>query len=781
MSDLLKAAYNAWTDLNDREARWTELMERVGIKIQSNSSDAFARSLSEPFQVNRRIAGFEDFAADVARGIEPAQPVRSALYHAYASPNVLECEGGKLKAFPTEKEIQAVENYVYGVRPPSMSELHGTGRHELAIGVFAYEYRPAAQTVHRQHADLCFSRTGIARVGTEKAEYLEHARGYLPNVSLHEAEFNARLKPDDDNVIRVSPCRYAAFVAARLRGDQKGFGPLRFRKEKTSDRSASDAGKTDADRFFWVPLHKLFNGPECLQGLDLSIEFEHLHVNEKLRRLHMIMRAKGFDTGDFSQKQLDNPPFRFTDDIADLVVIDDSKGCVFVMPHRHPLVQIAESDAGKPGTSAGADNQPITFKVPRIPKMYYTSFWMEPGDDTNRPCPEFVYSRVGDVGGKIQNLDDGIDIVLTGGFDAVHYKDFTGDGYIKASCNQLPLPSLPAYSIIAPPDFFPLVSQREVAEWFEGLKPRLRNLIWSANGVNPAPLSDMRQPANLQIERAGFNKDDDTISAIVGTLSGKFAISASAGARKRMASSRVCTSSGLPDNAAGLFAPGWDTSQDLQDDISHLSAYGLGSPFPEDMKLCAALSAYWPAATPDTARFYPQASLRSTTPLPDDFAGWDEVPLPALSKGVTDEYEYASLGYVDYVKTAATGHFHVGRLARITLEQFTDWTLIMANVHLALKADTPAAAARWYVPRFRRAQGDEEELREGSQQTRTNLNPAKTYRIELFTGLQLNSTPKNSRNVRVRVKEKRLAYADTQTVIIRDSDGQWTSFIDDKH
>ena len=27
----------------------------------------------------------------------------------------------------------------------------------------------------------------------------------------------------------------------------------------------------------------------------------------------------------------------------------------------------------------------------------------------------------------------------------------------------------------------------------------------------------------------------------------------------------------------------------------HLAAYGLGSPFPEDSKLCAALSSFWPA------------------------------------------------------------------------------------------------------------------------------------------------------------------------------------------
>ena len=32
--------------------------------------------------------------------------------------------------------------------------------------------------------------------------------------------------------------------------------------------------------------------------------------------------------------------------------------------------------------------------------------------------------------------------------------------------------------------------------------------------------------------------------------------------------------------------------------------YGLGSPFPEDAKLCAALNSFWPAAAPDAGRTF---------------------------------------------------------------------------------------------------------------------------------------------------------------------------------
>lgn len=82
----------------------------------------------------------------------------------------------------------------------------------------------------------------------------------------------------------------------------------------------------------------------------------------------------------------------------------------------------------------------------------------------------------------------------------------------------------------------------------------------------------------------------------------------------------------LPDAAAGIFAPGWDTSAARIPESAtkpHLSAYGLGSPFPEDAKLCAALSTFWPAVAPDTARTFYQVpfAARTVCPLTDEENG----------------------------------------------------------------------------------------------------------------------------------------------------------------
>jgi hypothetical protein len=76
----------------------------------------------------------------------------------------------------------------------------------------------------------------------------------------------------------------------------------------------------------------------------------------------------------------------------------------------------------------------------------------------------------------------------------------------------------------------------------------------------------------------------------------------------------------LPDAAASVFAPGWDKGRDETDGTRHLASYGLGSPFPEDAKLCAALSSFWPAVAPDAGRSF-SVHFPTATPLTDEEIG----------------------------------------------------------------------------------------------------------------------------------------------------------------
>ena len=44
----------------------------------------------------------------------------------------------------------------------------------------------------------------------------------------------------------------------------------------------------------------------------------------------------------------------------------------------------------------------------------------------------------------------------------------------------------------------------------------------------------------------------------------------------------------------------------IRNSAIYLSSRGLGSPFPEDAKLCAMLNSFWPAVAPDAARTFGQ-------------------------------------------------------------------------------------------------------------------------------------------------------------------------------
>jgi len=131
---------------------WRDLLLQHGLDI---TSATLREELAKPLQINRTLSGFEDFSVSAMHGIAPGRPADSLLFHAFASPNVSTgARGETLTVFPTAAEIEQVLNYVYGAVPPT---LEAFGDQILAIAVFAYEYRPQPETVHRRHADLCFS------------------------------------------------------------------------------------------------------------------------------------------------------------------------------------------------------------------------------------------------------------------------------------------------------------------------------------------------------------------------------------------------------------------------------------------------------------------------------------------------------------------------------------------------------------------------------------------------------------------------------------------------
>lgn len=415
------------------ESGWSELFLCHGLDI---GADDLAAKLAKPLTIDRSQPGFGDFSGEATRAIEPGQPSRSLLYHAFASPEVTEYSlKGHRKAlddFPTLAEIEAVENYVYGAVAPSIKELRVRAKGApLAIVVFASEYRPAVDTVHQRHADMCFSRTGVARIGMRAADYSGSARGFTT------------LRQGDWRSMAVLPARYAAYIAALLPGEKDGHGPMHYVEAKSRPAAgAAHVGKNagrrpaavdiakgetpDDQRQFWMPLHKLFDGKECIRGFDIRLGLSANHRNEKLRRAHMFFGSHGHDGG-WHEPDISEHPFVITKGIAEFSA-DPHHGTGLLEPMPHPLLVEAADYKGAP----------LTYQVPATTpgapwELYASSLNLIAVNDDARRAPEYLHARHRiDANGVETNLNKAADVATVvgdGNYRARHYLDYTGDGW----------------------------------------------------------------------------------------------------------------------------------------------------------------------------------------------------------------------------------------------------------------------------------------------------------------------------------------------------------------
>lgn len=441
-------------------------------------------------------------------------------------------------------------------------------------------------------------------------------------------------------------------------------------------------------------------------------------------------------------------------------------------PGKRPRVAGFEdfSRQGVRGIEPGIPDRSLLFHAfasPSVPAngSNLSSSFAIPFAGAERRAPEYIHVRHELLpNGTIRNLNDPrqvpdlVETVKRGGYEAVHYIDFTGDGWIEAKCDQLQPDGgfVPAYSLVTAPDFFFSCSQRDLLEWWEDTSRRivpsipdtLKKSIWR---ISPDTLADQRIAPNLQLDGAGFTPDDNTATAIVSLPISK------RGTTEPVTTPEPDRHACLPDAASGVYAPGWDVSQDKLGDVPHLAAYGLGSPFPEDAKLCAALSTFWPAVAPDVARTFnpngsePGAAWPTVCPLTDQEIGitgdlpLDGYPGPRLlADGKT--VEYTSFAHADYVQSALKNEFSLALTSRINVVEYRSRVLAMARAYRALGireedffrsgARGPFGAivrekARWAVLSFRETDPTDPDVQEAQQKTQVSL-IGDIYRFRMY-------------------------------------------------
>ena len=739
---------------------WKQLLLKHGLDISaSNLKEELQKELTN---IDRSLPGFEDFSLEGKRGIEPGNPSRSLLFHAFASPNVIgDSNENIISKFPTLTDIETIENYVYGSNPLSILDLkaRADGRN-LAICVFASEYRPAPETVHKKHADMCYSRTGVSRIGTKSALYDPKIRGFLPFVD------------NDPHNIRVLPSKYSVFVAVQMKGSKDIFGPMRFDAHLEDD--FVDTLVSDKQLDFWVPIYKLFSGKECIVGLDLDVKLICNHINEKIRRIHEKLNKSNFVTG-WREPDISNPPFIFSEGIAEFSN-DESLGSGLLVPVAHNRLVEEAKYQGKL----------LSFRLPSNNRTLSSSLYI-PGSGGGigpRHAPEYVHVRTKIENGSLVDLNNELEvsnIVAEGDYDALHYVDHTGDGWVKAECPQVKILTdryVPAYSLVTAPDFFPNTDQRELMETFKVAVPSdLKDRLWV---VTPFALCDQRLPPNLQLKNVDFRKEDNTVTAIVSMpLKGPVG-------QVNLHIPLTNRHAYLPDAASSVFAPGWDVSFDdirlggNSSGIKHLAAYGLGSPFPEDSKLCAALSTFWPAVAPDAARtFQPNFSWPTVSPLTDTEIGiegdlpWDGIAGPHYVPD-DNEVEYPEFDHADYTLNALNNKFSLSLTGKVDVVEYQTRVVSMARVYRVLGSRSEEERASWGIISFKQIFQQDSELDSVDDTIRNSLT-SPIYRFEVYQhGTRKLSPDNDPKKIRVSIKGKRrILIVSPSTILMKIGDGEW--------
>jgi hypothetical protein len=308
-----------------------------------------------------------------------------------------------------------------------------------------------------------------------------------------------------------------------------------------------------------------------------------------------------------------------------------------------------------------------------------------------------------------------------------------------------------------------------------------RGHLWN---IPPTPLSETRLPANLQLPATPFKASDSTITAVVGM-----------GKREEMPAMwpvqpDARRTSMLPDDAAGVFAPGWDVAQDKLPGAggrAHLASYGLGSPFPEDAKLCAALSTFWPAVAPDVFRTFVNVIGRSNgviAPMTDEEIGqsgtlpWDGIPGPRqMSVDGRPFVEFASFLNADYVRQALQNRFSIRLTARVGVEEYQARILTACRMYsvLANLGDFVQARDEWLMLSFRDVSSGDPEL-QAAQSDAGIVLTGKIY-ASRFCRIVPTVTPKsNPRTERMPVVDESKFFASPTSLMVlvkRASDPQF--------
>jgi hypothetical protein len=239
-----------------------------------------------------------------------------------------------------------------------------------------------------------------------------------------------------------------------------------------------------------------------------------------------------------------------------------------------------------------------------------------------------------------------------------------------------------------------------------------------------------------------------------------------------------------------------------------MSGYGLGSPFIEDAKLCAALGAYWPGVAPDSTRtfppdkkidgnVYPYPTIVPLTdqeigsaPLEDGrFMPWDGVRGPRLVEVAGKPMvAYPNPYRTDYIDLVGTMTAHL--TSRIDAHEYKARIMAMQAFYWALGIHDPEyvtrfgesvavykalqAKAAWAVLSFRTLKPEDPGLQAAQQVVGAKLDGDRRYGFHVYRWGKESPDPSDMHTTLVEVLEQAFAYVSGGTVMIQREGGSWS-------
>lgn len=703
----------------------------------------------------RTTAGCEDFLG--VRLIQPGYPALSLLYHLLASPLSLLPAGSGSEAadpshYPGLEQLDLLENYIYGLMHLDTKELK---RKKLVLAVCAYEYRPGFKTPHGQHADLVFARAGISRVGTRPMVYDTVGRCFS----------NLPASPENAREIAVTPAKYGLFLAEKV--------PYN-RLSRWANIEADDKGLYE----FILPIRKVFSNDLLFH--TAAVVFSESHKNEKLAKIFThsekeyeipaglfdltkspFVRVSSSDT-----RRGNYDPGIYDDQMVQLTAVGSA-----ALLSSWPTTSLVKEAIQQVNGMAQrvriripvAENS--RFSLSKHTNRRYTSLkilsrtrnnidaWDAIWENTlykhrkitNLHAPRsvamFVYIRdqVDNETGRTIKILGPTEKNLWGEIEKSYwaglYEDNICDGCIHASITYeggrqdtvlRNLAILPAFSVVTAPDFFPYVDSEDISEheklFLLGGTDDMGGIRFRANPAINLPGDTTRSAFPYHPDLSIEQRTARTILSVIS------ANPSSNNQLKLKIYGELNRTNYLPDSATRIFYPGWDITYDGPEGrgkVRYFATYGLGSPFVEDAKLCAAANGMWAAASPDSARTFrgqltriPRGIAKSIHPPtaiplldteigyhkespmvtdhrePESY-GWDgeQGPFITVNKPVI-KVNFTDIGAADYVQNAVKNRFDMSQMRKLTIGEVK---YRMYCLHRCYKAHPQVFTDFWLV------------------------------------------------------------------------------------